>query len=126
MKIENLQLITIKSSIQLDMLKHQIKSLKLKSRLFEEDFARDMSESRLVLRKGMMKKGTIKPPPQSTSTKVELAARDQKSKKSRPSHSTSRSTKNVPKILSYFQTLTKAKQLRQILDNSLRGSVIIY
>ena len=57
----------------------QIKSRELKSGFSKEDFLREMSESRLILRKAMAKNLAIKSSPRSTSTIVELIVRNQKS-----------------------------------------------
>ena len=86
-------------------MKNHIKVLQLKSGLSEEDFPRELSTSIQTKRNEMVKNIAIKPSPQSTSTKVELMVRNQTSKESRLSHSTTSSTKNVPKILCYLQTL---------------------
>lgn len=86
--------------------KNLFKLLKSKARLSEEDFPIELLKSSLTKGNGMVKNVAIKPAPRSTSTKVEIMVRDQKSKKSRPSHSTSSGTRNVPKILSYLQVIS--------------------
>lgn len=98
----------IKSSLQLDIAKNQIRLLKLKSRLSEEDIPRERSKPKRIqqIQTQKVKNVAIKPPSQPTSARVKLTVRNQKSKKIRLSHSTSSSTKNVPKIPCYLQTLS--------------------
>ena len=106
----------LKNQIKLKDLKNEIKLfnlLKSKARLSEEDFPRELLQSSLTKRNGMVKNVAIKSPPQSTSSIIELMVRDQKSKNNTANEFTSCETKDnefprnssssIKKILSFLQ-----------------------